>query len=532
MIYEMVNDHLQILEQQWNDLAVTFQLLAQAPPGSSLPAPFGNPDPNGPPVGLQLDCVNAAFAVEGVRAGIEASRPEIDPLLMAAATAFAASDTALQPVIATFEGLVFSTPSATDSAEVTDCRRELTNLRDLIGRGRQDLGEIMTPAGQRFNIRGIHGAVDNLASYPILTSGNGAYPAMPATAASGGGSMARTIDDAMREVLGRNPRPNDTRSFIAALTQSFTITQFEGQSEYAWVARGYAGQTELGGGVSGSQASLYTRAKVALNNVLPLLDGLTSLLSDSDPQLVSAGQAVVRAQLTELVNEMAAEGGPRVARVDRFFEVLLEQEISIPDRPSVQGGYLGYLQETLGLKPIYVNTLEEESNLTNFVVLRDYVHSLRESWTGFIRDSYGRDLGTGLVRLSRALSVTAEAVDEVYAAMDSVYVGPAERQVAGFQDGGNGFILIEELLSWIKSFSMDEAPMLVRDGGRRGVEAIGPTANRLSGLTRTMLQNIQSDPQLPEGLRHPRVRNPLQELRGYLEQVQQLAQNIRQEVAA
>ena len=43
----------------------------------------------------------------------------------------------------------------------------------------------------------------------------------------------------------------------------------------------------------------------------------------------------------------------------------------------------------------------------------------------------------------------------------------------------------------------------------------------------TYLAAIDNDLGLPEGMRHPRVRHPLTELRTYLGQVNQLAQDVR-----
>jgi len=135
-----------------------------------------------------------------------------------------------------------------------------------------------------------------------------------------------------------------------------------------------------------------------------------------------------------------------------------------------------------------------------------------------------RDIG---LLLSRALSVASESVNEIYAAMDSVFVGSAERQVASFTLEGGGKMLVEELLSWVVTFTSDEAPKLVYEGGRRGVEAILPTAEQLDDLVSQFIAGLGSDPSLPQGLRHPRVRYPLMELRTYLQQIQQLAQDVR-----
>jgi len=216
-----------------------------------------------------------------------------------------------------------------------------------------------------------------------------------------------------------------------------------------------------------------------------------------------------------------------VQRVDTLFNLLRRQATTGIDGAIIEEGKLGYLQSVFGLNDGQVNTLEEEVNVTNFVVLQDYVSSLEASWTNFRDARFGRDLGTRLVLLSRALSVASESVNEIYAAMDSVFVGSAERQVASFTLEGGGKMLVEELLSWVVTFTSDEAPKLVYEGGRRGVEAILPTAEQLDDLVSQFIAALGSDPSLPQGLRHPRVRYPLMELRTYLQQIQQLAQDVR-----
>jgi hypothetical protein len=88
-------------------------------------------------------------------------------------------------------------------------------------------------------------------------------------------------------------------------------------------------------------------------------------------------------------------------------------------------------------------------------------------------------------------------------------------------------MLVSDLLSWIASFATDEAPVLVQEGGRRGVSAIIGTAHKLENMTAKLVAELPADPSLPDGLRHPRVRNPLDELRTYLRRVAQLAEEVR-----
>jgi hypothetical protein len=524
MIYDLVNGAMDSLINRWGELRQSLKQLKD-----TLFPDQADGTPTKEPTLFDLDklCSDEQIRIRAAQPLILSRRPAIE-MFAAAIELFILSDAKRKEAGSRFEGR-FSDGSADDDlVEITVCRGQLERLRVFIATELQEFEEITSVHGERFNVKGIRGSVEKLAAYPILTSDLNTAPiSAPAYQTGAGGlSLQKSVECAMREVLGRLPKSNDPRSFVVALNQSFQIQEVEGHVEINWTPRSYAGQTDLGGGVTGGQASLYTRAKIALDNSLPLLEGLYPLLPEADPELTDAARAIVRNKLTEVVNELGVEGGPRIARVDDLFKSLLEENVTDEEGANSPDGYLGYLKAVFGLSTDQINTLEEETNVTNFIVLKDYVTSLNQSWISFRDDLFGKDLGTRLVLLSRALSVAAESVGEVYAAMDSVFVGAAERQVAAFRDQSGKPILIEELLSWIVTFTSEEAPRLIYEGGRRGVAAIVKTVQLIEGLTSRFIQSIPHEPTLPEGLRHPRVLNPLLELRAYLERVLQLSQDV------
>jgi hypothetical protein len=530
MIYEMCSGSLESIANQWQDLSLAFKRLAVDFPKPALIIVeiIGNPKVGAAeePKGMEKTAIDESVKLKFER---EKYRPFTAAALLQAVPKRLEQSRQLATNIRTqFNGLnwgkLLSTPNKLVCDEALD--ELIGNLENYL----REFEELGTREGDSSNLRGIRGSVEDIASYPILTSDMGAIMPMSAPSMPGGGapSLQRRVDDALRQVLGRLPRTSDPRSFRAALMQSFSVTEIEGHIEFAWTPRSYAGQTELGGGVTGAQASLYARAKVAADNALPLLDGLRPLLPDYDDELVTAVRSIVRTQFSEIVGELGVEGGPRVTRVNILFKSLTKDTVYYNGKNL--DGYLVYLSELMGLIPDQVNTLEEETMVTNFVVIKDYVTSLQTSWENFRSVWLGKDLGTRLVLLSRALSVTAEAVQEVWAAMDSVFVGSAERQVARFRDDTGNELLVEELLSWIVAFASEEAPALVHEGGRRGVIVLIPTAIQLERLVTQFIQSIDYDPLLPVGLRHPRVKNPLRELRTYLQKVQQLAQDVQRPV--
>jgi hypothetical protein len=420
-----------------------------------------------------------------------------------------------------------------DSGDLARSGELLDSLERQFSEARSTLEETsINPEGPSHNIGRLRSTVDDIAAYPVLTSDTGAFGSNGGGGGYGGGTgttvgVRRTVDTVVRQVLGRLPKYTDARAFTAALGATFEVRQEMGHTVTLWRPRGFTGQTELGGAVSGAQASLYARAQDSLQASLPVLAGLTPLRVDADVQEMDAARSVVEAEFRSVVEELGTPGGPRAPRVDGLFDILLSQIVVGLDNQPIGGGMIGYLGSVFGLVQGQVNTIEEEQVFSNFLLLRDYISTLQASWNSFNTTFQQRDLGTLLVLLSNALQVVAESVDEVEAAMDSVFVGSAERTVARFDTGTGRRMLVSELLSWVSAFAATEAPELVQQGGRRSMGAIESTTDQLIGLVEDLRNATAADPGLPVGMRHPRVRHPLEELATYLRQVLELAADVR-----
>ncbi|HEY3741813.1 MAG TPA: hypothetical protein VGL53_18310, partial [Bryobacteraceae bacterium] len=288
----------------------------------------------------------------------------------------------------------------------------------------------------------------DLSAYPILTEEVGYSPSPLARksgpsfggggSGSGGSDLGNLVSRAVSEVLGWKMKPGDTKGFVGALTQSFSLKESEGHVNATWTPRTYAVQTDLNGGISGAQASVYARGKDAIESSLPLLDGLYALDPEAAPEDVLALKAVAKSQLGELVNELGMLP-PRVGRVNQYFGLLLGDNTFPPSAtansmlsatdPDLIGGTLGNLRDELGLNfttQDFVNSVEDETDLSNFRVVSDYITSLAQSWlnnVGFlVLTTKTPFFGTQLVLLSRQLMVVAESVDEVRFTLDSVFV--------------------------------------------------------------------------------------------------------------
>jgi hypothetical protein len=279
--------------------------------------------------------------------------------------------------------------------------------------------------------------------------------------------------------------------------------------------------TELGGQISGAQASLYRRAKAALDDALPLLDGLKPIDPDADAERTDAVRSIVRTEFIELVNEFGREGGPRVQRVDLLFAQLPE--------------HIADLEDELGFDPDNIVTVDDELIATNFRVIKDYITGLKAPWDASRGGFSGGDtqfLGTQLVLLSRAFNSVAESVDEVYRVMDSVYLGASERQTVRIplppENDQPQSILVEDLLNWVARFATDEGPTLVQQGGRPGVASIRPIAERLQGIVEAAAQANVSH----VAFSRDRVRRSLRELAAQIGQVKQLVSTDAQTAAS
>jgi hypothetical protein len=405
--------------------------------------------------------------------------------------------------------------------------------------------------------------VEDAISYPILTEEVGYPPAVtsrPGPGAGGGVPFGGVSGQGLGEVasraigsaLGWKPNPSDPKGFVGALTQSFDLKEVEGHIESKWNARSYTVQTDLSGVISGAQASLFSRAKVAQDNCLPLLDGLYALDPTADPEYVAALRDMAKSQIVEIVKQFGVVP-PSILRVNTYFKILLgnqplkfSQEPSIEVDPDKIGGTLGSLRDTYGIyflrngkdNPLS-NSVNDEADITNFRVISDYMTGLLQSWLAngqYFKLSPSRlpaFLGTQLVLMSRQLGVIAETVNEVRFALDSVFIGPNERQTLLLEfDEVHELpaMYLEDVLVEVESSVTDEMPRLIKDGGRIAIN------NNLLPVAQTLMNMVQAahDPlnldALPDGYSTARVRHALDDLSDQLTQLFTLGQQVGMQI--
>ena len=395
-------------------------------------------------------------------------------------------------------------------------------------------------------------AVEDAVSYPLLTE-SVSFPSSPGSGSpsgylspgSGGTPLGQTAAMAISNALGWKTNTADPKGFVGALTQSFTLTEIEGHVDAKWNPRTYAVQTDLGGGITGAQASLYSRAKDALDQSMPLLDGLYALDPEADPEDVKALREMAKSQLSEIVKELGAVGGPSVLRVDTYFQILLGQSAPIPPATTIVFdpdsilGTLGQLRDTFGIyfsNNPYSNSIEDEQDITNFRVVSDYTTSLLQSWITnkpFFSLTPGSPafFGTQLVLISRQFSVIAETVNEVRFALQSVLIGPAEQQTLLLEfPPPLPPMFLYDFLAEIEAHVTTEGPRLIQDGGKFSVKNnIVPVVKSLLALA-TQAPNPTNIHKLPEGYRTVRVRRTLDDLRAQLSELLDLATPVGRDV--
>lgn len=289
--------------------------------------------------------------------------------------------------------------------------------------------------------------------------------------------LGPTVNAAIRDVLGYQPRAADPRAFVDALKASFRLSTVEGHVDAEFVPRGYALQTDLGA-VSGGQASLYRRATLARTEILRILDGITPLRSDADPDDTEAFRSLVRNSVERLVDELGAAGGPRTQRVDEYFRALLGVSSGRRPTPDTVGGQVGALRDRYLLTATYSRTVPKETVRTSFWTLADLIADLQIAWKaqhGRFTTAGDGFLGTDLLVISTLLESAAQQVDEFESVLDSVWVNAAERRTVRV-DKTTGLTL-DGLLGWLRSFLADEGRHVAQEAGRDGiVSTLAPTA--------------------------------------------------------
>ena len=260
-----------------------------------------------------------------------------------------------------------------------------------------------------------------------------------------------------------------------------------GKTEYEYSPRPLSGTTTArSGGLSVSQTSLSERAHAAFADAEKRLRALKPMRTPHEPEDLDALRAVTLGAYKRLVNEMARGDGPRVGRVDDYFFVLIgKQDDTSTDFTLHKNSLLGRIESDFELDPNDVNTPEDSANLANFRITKENLFDVFRSWRSF-KKNLGSDFVQLSAQFSRRLASIESDVTEVETAMDEFGFEAADREsepVPGRTE------TIDGLLSWIKEFATHEAPELIENGGRIGIEATKPTLIQLDTLVGELVKS-------------------------------------------
>jgi hypothetical protein len=170
-------------------------------------------------------------------------------------------------------------------------------------------------------------------------------------------------------------------------------------------------------------------------------------------------------------------------------------------------------------------------------VISDYMTSLMQSWIAnrqffFVNPDQQAFFGTQLVLISRQFTTISETVNEVRFALDSVFIGPSERQtlLLRFADTTLAPMFLEDVLGEVEKFAGDEGPRLLRDGGKISVtNNILPVVLSLQNMIKEAHRPVNIH-ELPDGFKTARVRHSLDDLLDQLKALIELIEQVEQGV--
>jgi hypothetical protein len=328
----------------------------------------------------------------------------------------------------------------------------------------------------------------------------------------------QVVEASFTRVLGARVN-GDATKIVNLLNSSFASSEQRGQTYYTWRPRGVTTVSSTMGQLVGGQVTLYQQAQDIQTQVTRLLDAIEPIVLDADDEDIAAFKQDVATSLAGIVSETGRPGGAVTPRVTVLLQTLQGDLTTLKTKL----GLIGVNDPAL---LIDMDVTQKEQNQQNFDVLENLLRS------GGTLDSLLNPpippvfSGTLLARLNWLTEVIPGTVQQVYATMDSVGFGPADRRVTPI-DGPNGKpdqTTIEQLLLWIESAASVDWPNRLVAGSARGseVQAVKREAESQAKGVDTLFKSLVSI--IPIGV--DRAGPVVQELQRELVQVSALAQSI------
>jgi TIR domain len=239
--------------------------------------------------------------------------------------------------------------------------------------------------------------------------------------------------------------------------------------------------------LTGAQGSIYVRAKKAFEESAFLLHELVSLDPEADERDIAEIKETIKIAMSKLLKELSKPLGPSVSEVNSCFRSLLGPEkpsgssALVEADPERIGGSLGLLRNVCGLSlynGVFVSTLDDERNATNFRIIADYIICIAQSW------AWNSLLTTPLTPnptfrfqlffILNALSELTELCGRLRSALADASISSATQRTLLIQfpdqlDGkpfSSSPIFLHDLLSRLEHFASEEGPRLLRRGSK------------------------------------------------------------------
>jgi hypothetical protein len=364
-----------------------------------------------------------------------------------------------------------------------------------------------------------------------------------ARSSGGGGTgtvLERQVDRAIGQVLGRGTG-RDASSFMSALNGAFPVAT-DGQvqftparsavSLYSPDANGTASGASrnalaagLSGQISAEQATLYQQASTISKDALGILAGLQPFVPEAEPDKVDALRALVRSEITTLVEEFGRTDEPRAERVDRYFTALTGHNGHL-----IEFGRRAFLERRL----VTPATASDESMVAGFELVTRYVQSMRAAWNDYNQPGRSLRFPVFTQRLQRAsvlLSVIGDGVTNLLSAMDSIGFTDSERRsrAASFKTLGPNLpdITVADYADDVDALANINGPTYLADSGQYGLGLVTHEAHNLFNILGVVLPQVRAGgvailstlPPVAQVLTHDRVSWALDDLLGQLNEL-------------
>ena len=398
-------------------------------------------------------------------------------------------------------------------------------LKQLFSKAR-----LVDPNPQTQAINDIANSFSRYAAYQQTAFDNGASRSSSSNDAS---SMERVVQRAFNQVLG-GATGRGPNSFMNALNGAFpTIATSEGRQVAFTPARsvvslyrsdgstnganpmnGYRTGTTSADGYAGTisarQANLYRQASVIAGDALRVLNGLTPFVPEAESDQVDALRALISSEINSLVEEFGRVDEPRNERVLAYFSAL---------NLHVRGfGRRAFLDD-----PERAASVDDETQVAGFELLKSYARGLREAWNTFFnvdRSSKSFSLSERVERANILLPIVAQVNVDFEAAMDSVGFTESERRslaakfntLSGFnvspllqfkgdldiaQSGSFATslpdITVYDLTEWVDRFANLEGPGMLAESGLYGLDFVTDQADRLFWVIAPVIAILETD---------------------------------------